>query len=83
MSVKQPKVTMYSTSWCAFCRRTREFFGKHGIKFKDIDVEKDLKAVQEMIKKSKQRGIPVIEIGGEIVVGYDEEKLRKLLKIKK
>jgi glutaredoxin len=60
----------------------KEFLKKHNIEFEDIDVSKDEKALKEMIKKSGQMGVPVVEIDGEIVVGFDKEKICKLLNIK-
>ncbi len=75
-------IKLYSTSTCPWCAKTREFFKLHRIKYKDIDVGSSAKAAQEMIKKSGQMGVPVIEINGNIVVGYDEPKLKKLLRIK-
>ncbi len=59
-----------------------EFLKEHNIKFEEIDVSKDKKAREEIIKKSGQMGVPVIEIDGQIVVGFDKEKIVKLLKIK-
>ncbi len=76
------KVIVYSTEFCPWCRRTKEFFKEHGIKYKDIDVGKDAKKAEEMIKKSGQQGVPVIDIEGKIVVGFDEARLREILKIK-
>lgn len=75
-------IKLYSTEYCHWCHKTREFFKEHKIKFKEIDVGNDEKAAAEMIKKSGQQGVPVIDIDGEIIVGYDEDRLRKLLKIK-
>jgi glutaredoxin len=62
--------------------QAKEFLQNHKIKFTEINVADDKKAASEMVKKSGQMGVPVIEIDGEIVVGFDEEMLRKLLKIK-
>lgn len=76
------RVLMYGTSVCTWCARAREFFKKHRIKYKEIDVENNEKALQEIIKKSRQLGTPVIDIDGNIVVGFDEVKLRELLKIR-
>ena len=75
-------VILYSTRLCVWCHKTREFFKEYRIKFKDVDVGSNVKSAQEMIKKSGQQGVPVIDIGGKIIVGYDEDKFRKLLKIK-
>ena len=74
-------VILYKTQSCSWCHKTEEFFKKHKIKHKSIDVGKDQKAAHEMIKKSGQQGVPVIDIDGKIIVGYDEEELRKILKI--
>ena len=76
------KIILYGTQYCQWCHRTREFFEEHKIKFKDIDVGENQKALEEMVKKSGQQGVPVIDIDGKIIVGYDEEKLRSFLKIK-
>lgn len=75
-------ITLYSTQSCPWCHKTREFFKAHNIKYKEIDVGKDARKAEEMIKKSGQQGVPVIEIDGKIVIGYDEERLKELLKIK-
>ena len=77
----QPHVTIYSTPTCHFCHAAKEFFGEHDIAFTDYDVASDLTKRQEMIQKSGQMGVPVIDIGGELVVGFDEERLRELLHV--
>ena len=79
---EKTKILMYGTQTCTWCAKTREFFKEHGIKYKEIDVGKNSKAADEMIKKSGQMGTPVIEIGKEMVIGFDKDKLAKLLKIK-
>lgn len=76
------KVIVYGTLSCPWCHKTREFLKANKIKFKDIDVGEDSKAAQEMIKKSGQTGVPVIDINGEIIIGFDEGKIKKVLKIK-
>jgi len=76
------KVKVYSTQTCPFCDDAKDFLKKHRIKFEDIDVNKDKKAAMEMIQKSGQTGVPVIEIDGEIIRGFDQEKLKKLLKLR-
>lgn len=76
------KVTVYSTPTCPYCKMTKDFFAKNNIEYTDIDVAADAKAAEEMIKKSGQMGVPVIEIDGELVIGFDEESFRRLLEIK-
>lgn len=74
-------VTVYSTPTCPYCKLAKKFLTEHDVKFTDIDVSADGAKAQEMIKKTQQMGVPVIEIGEEIIIGYDEKKLRKALKI--
>ena len=76
------KVTLYRTEYCPWCHKAEELFKKHNIKHVSIDVGKDQKAAHDMVEKSGQQGVPVIDIDGTIIVGYDEPKLRKLLHIK-
>jgi len=75
-------VKLFVTPACPYCFTLKEFFKEHNIEFKEIDVSQDEKAREEMIKKSKQMGVPVVEIDGEIVIGFDKEKISKLLNIK-
>ncbi len=76
------KVIIYGTESCPWCHKTREFMKEHKVKFTDKNVGEDQQAATEMIKKSGQQGVPVIDVDGKIIVGFDEEKLRSLLKIK-
>jgi glutaredoxin-like YruB-family protein len=77
-----PKVKIYTTPSCPFCFMAKEYFKEKGIEFEEIDVSKDEKAAIEMIQKSGQMGVPVIEIDGQIVIGFDKEKIDELLKLK-
>lgn len=77
-----PSVKIYSTPSCPWCKRTKEFLKENKISFTDIDVAGDEKAAKEMIEKSGQMGVPVIDIDGKIIVGFDEAKLKKLLNLK-
>ena len=77
----QPQVTIYSTPTCHFCHAAKDFFTENRIAFTDYDVAKDLTRRQEMIQKSGQMGVPVIYVGDKVVVGFDEEALRGLLKL--
>lgn len=75
-------VTVYSTSTCPWCRRTKEFLKENNVGFKDVNVAEDRDAAQEMIKKSGQMGVPVIDVDGEIIVGFDKDKLMGVLKLR-
>lgn len=74
-------VKVYSTSTCPYCMRAKQFLKDNNIDFEDIDVSANQKKVQEMLKKSGQMGVPVIDIDGEIIVGFDREKIRQALGI--
>jgi len=75
-------VIVYTAPNCPWCDRVKEFLKENKIKFKEINVAENFEAAQEMMRKSGQMGVPVIDIDGEIVVGFNEPVLRKLLKIK-
>jgi glutaredoxin-like YruB-family protein len=75
------QVTIYSTPSCHFCHAAKEFFDEHGVKYEDIDVAANLEARKEMVDMTGQMGVPVIRIGDDVVVGFDEGKIRELLKI--
>ncbi|MBI2004429.1 glutathione S-transferase N-terminal domain-containing protein [Candidatus Pacearchaeota archaeon] len=75
-------VKIYTTPTCPWCKKTKEFFKENKIKFKEIDVASDKKAAKEMIEKSGQMGVPVIDVDGTLIVGFDESKLKKALKLK-
>ena len=76
------KIKVYSTKLCHWCDKAKDFFKEHKIAFEDIDVSSNHVAAKEMIKKSKQTGVPVIEIDDKIIVGFDQEKIKKALNIK-
>ncbi len=74
-----PPVTIYSTPTCHFCHAAKDFFTEHKIAFTDINVATDLDKRKEMIDKSGQMGVPVITIGDQLIVGYDEDRIKELL----
>ncbi len=74
-------VTVYSTPTCPYCKLVKKFLTKHDVAFTDIDVSADAKAAEAMIKKTGQLGVPVVDIDGKTIVGFDEEKLKKALGI--
>lgn len=73
------KVVIYSTPTCTYCNMTKEFLTKNNVEFTNFDVSTDEAKRTEMIDKSGQMGVPVIDIEGEIIVGFDEEKLKTTL----
>ena len=75
-------VKIYSTPTCVYCRMAKDYFNKNGIKYEEHDVLSDLKARQEMFDKSHQMGVPVIDIDGKVIVGFDQDALEEALKIR-
>ena len=75
-------VKIYTTTSCPWCHKAKKFLKDHKVAFKEINVGENQKAAQEMIKKSGQTGVPVLDINGEIMVGFDKTKIKKALKLK-
>jgi len=74
-------VIIYSTPSCGFCRMAKTFFQHHDVAYTEKDVAADQAARSEMLEKSGQLGVPVIDVDGNIIVGFYEAKLRELLSI--
>lgn len=74
-------VKIYTTPTCVYCKTLVEYLKKHSIDFEVIDVSKDEKQLEIMIKSSGQMGVPVVDIDGSIVTGFDKQKIDELLKI--
>jgi len=74
-------VTIYSTPTCHFCHAAKDFFTANGVAFTDYNVGSDLAKRKEMIEKSGQMGVPVITVGKDLIVGFDEARLRELLAV--
>ena len=77
--VSFPPILIYSTPTCAYCRMTKEYLKSKNIPFTDVDVSTDHAKAQEMISKTGQFGVPVIDVGGKIIVGFDKRKLDEYL----
>ncbi|MEI6862953.1 MAG: glutaredoxin domain-containing protein [Candidatus Omnitrophota bacterium] len=75
------KVTVYSTPTCPFCIRAKQFLKESNIQYVDIDVSSDQAKAQEMIDRSGQMGVPVIDVEGAIIVGFDKDKIKEALGI--
>lgn len=75
-------VKIYSTPTCAYCKLAKEFFQQNGVVYQEVNVIADQAALKEMVEKSKQMGVPVIDIDGQIIVGFDKERLSAALGLK-
>jgi glutaredoxin-like YruB-family protein len=76
------KVVVFSTPTCSWCRRLKSYLKENNVRFKDIDVSKDTKAAQDMIRKTGQQGVPQTWINNVPVVGFDQQKIDRLLGLK-
>jgi glutaredoxin-like YruB-family protein len=74
-------VKVYSTSTCPWCIRVKQFLGENNIPFENYDVSSDHAKADEMVQKSGQMGVPVLDIEGEIIVGFDKERIKQALGI--
>jgi glutaredoxin 3 len=72
-------VKVYSTPTCPYCKMVKSFLTENNIQYEDIDVSRNQSAAQEMVTLSGQMGVPVLDIDGELVVGFDRGKIKKLL----
>ena len=75
-------VTIYTTPTCVYCKAAKEFFKENNVEYVEKNVAEDEQARNDMVEKSEQMGVPVIDIKGNIIVGFDEKKLSELLEIK-
>jgi len=74
-------IKVYSTPTCPYCHMAKQYLAENNIEFEDIDVSANQAAAQEMINKSGQMGVPVLDINGTIVIGFNKQKISELLKI--
>ncbi len=78
----EPKVIVYSTTWCGFCRSEKQYLDSKNVTYIDKDVEKDEAAQKELLEKinGNFQGVPVTDIGGDIILGFDRPKIDEALK---
>lgn len=74
-------IKIYSTSTCVYCATLKKFLQEHGFEYEEINVAGNQATLKEMIEKSGQMGVPVVDIDGQIVIGFNKEEIKKLLKI--
>ncbi len=78
----QPRVIVFSTPNCPYCNMAKRYLRERGIRFRDVDVSRDPAAARDMVRRSGQQGVPVIDINGKIVVGFDRARINQLLGLK-
>lgn len=75
------KVKIYTTPFCVYCQKAKDFFQKNNIAYQEIDVTKNENDLNEMVRKSGQLAVPVVEIENQIIVGFDLNKIKKALNL--
>lgn len=73
------EIKIYSTPTCGYCHQAKAFLDERGVRYTDYDVSRDQMAAQEMVKLTGQMGVPVIVVGGEVIIGFDRPRLEALL----
>jgi len=79
--MQHAKIKLYTTPTCPYCKKAKRYFQSLGLKFKEVDVSKNQKELETMYRKTKQYGVPVIEIGNQVIVGFDKGKIDRILGI--
>lgn len=74
------EVKVYSTQTCPWCIKVKDYLNDKGVTFEEVDVSQDREAAMEMVQKSGQRGVPVVDINGTIIVGFDQKAIDELIK---
>ena len=82
MTTPQPKVIIFTTPTCSFCRLAKQYFNEKKVRYTEIDVARDQRAAQDMLRRTGQMGVPVIMINNRPIVGFDKPKINQLLGIK-
>jgi glutaredoxin 3 len=77
-----PHVTVYSATWCGFCHAAKQYLDRINVAYADKDVEADPTNAKEAVEKSGQMGIPVLDIEGTIIIGFDRPKIDQALRDK-
>lgn len=73
-------ITLYSTPSCTYCRKAKDYFRENRVPFTEFDVSRDQRRADEMVRKSGQMGVPVIDINGRVIVGFNQPEIEKALR---
>ena len=72
-------VEVYTTETCPYCTQVKQFLDENDVEYEEVDVSESEEGREEMVEKSDQMGVPVVDIDGEIIIGFDKEKIKKAL----
>lgn len=82
MNQRQPKVVLFSTPTCTYCNQAKRYFKENKVRFKDVDVSRDHKAMQDMMRRTGgNKGVPVVLINNRPIIGFDKPKINRMLNI--
>ena len=73
-------ITLYTTPSCSFCHKAKDFFRKNQVRFTEYNIARDQRRADEMVRKSGQMGVPVIDINGKIIVGFNQPEVERALR---
>jgi glutaredoxin 3 len=73
------KIKIYSTPFCGYCKMAKDFFDRNGFSYEEVDVSIDEEAAKNMVTRTNQMGVPVIEIGDDIIVGFNKPQIEEIL----
>lgn len=76
------KIITYTLSWCPHCKALKDFLKSNKIEFEDIDMEANEDIAEDIIERTGQSGFPILEIDNEIIIGFDKDKIIKILEMK-
>jgi len=79
IKAKQPRVIVFTTPTCGFCRAVKGYLRQRRIRFKEVDVSRNTAAARDIVRRTHQQGVPVVYIGSKFVLGFDRPKIDKLL----
>ncbi len=78
----QPRVIVFSTPTCGYCNQAKAYFRQKNVRYTDVDVSRDQSAARDIVRRSGQQGVPVIDIGGQLVMGFNRPRIDQLLGLK-
>lgn len=80
--MQQKRVIVFSTPTCPYCNMVKSYLRQNKIRFTDVDVSRDASAARDLVRRSGQMGVPVVDIGGRLVIGFDRPKINQFLGLK-